>query len=214
VVAIVWGIIKARQEREALAALARELGLAFYPDDPWALPDRYGHFGLFSKGHSRAASNVLSGNVDGHGLVAFDYRYKTGSGKDETTHSYQAAVMGLPILAPQLLLRDESLLDAVASWIGHDDLDFESDEFSRKYYVKCAERKFAYDIFHARLIEYLLASGHSPSIEMNGPLVVLYERPNGAPGIRRLIEIGRHVVESIPEYVLNERGTAPPGAGP
>lgn len=209
---IVWGIIRAHQRREAMAALAAELGLAFYPDDPWDIPRRYGHFDLMGTGHARRAANVLSGRIDGRTVIAFDYRYKTGSGKNESTHSYQAVVLELPILAARLRLRRESVFDTIASWVGHDDIDFESDAFSRRYHVKCEQPKFAYDIFHTRLIEYLLACGTSPSIEMNGPLVMVYESPSGPEGIRRLITIGREIIRSIPGYVLNERGIAqPPG---
>ena len=212
---VIWGIMRARQEREAMAALATELGVQFYIEDPWDLPGRYGQFDLFDAGHSKHATNVLCGNVDGRNMVAFDYSYKTGSGKDESTHSYQAVVLDLPILAPHLALRDENFLDTIASWVGHDDLDFESEAFSKAYCVKCDQPKFAYDIFHARLIEYLLACGHAPAMEMRGPLFVIHDSPNGPAGIRRMLQIGRHMVESIPEYVLKERGlTQPPGGTP
>ena len=212
-VVIVLGILHARRQREAMAALAAELGLQFYADDPWGLPERYAHFALMGRGHSRRASNVLAGTVGGRRCVAFNYRYTTGSGKNRTTHSYQAAVLDLPILADHLWLRQESVFDTIASWVGRDDLDFESDEFSRRYYVKCERPKFAYDIFHTRLIEYLLGCGTAPSIEMNGPLIMVYEKPNGAEGVRRLIATAQQVVQSIPEYVLTERGIAqPPGA--
>jgi hypothetical protein len=212
---IIWGVIRARQEREAMAALAAELGVRFYPEDPWDLPGRYGQFDLFDSGHSKHATNVLAGDVDGRSMVACDYSYKTGSGKEETTHSYQAVIVGLPILAPHLFLRDENFLDKMAAWVGHDDINFESAEFSRKYYVKCDALKFAYDIFHARLIEYLLACGNAPAMEMRGPLFVLHDNPRGPDGIRRMLQIGRQIVQSIPEYVLKERGqTQPPGVTP
>ena len=210
---IIWGIVRARQEREALAALAAELGVRFYAEDPWDLPERYGQFDLFDSGHSKRATNVLAGDVDGRSMIAFDYSYKTGSGKDESTYSYQALLLGLPILAPHLVLRHESFLDKMAAWVGYENIKFESTEFSRKYYVKCDVPKFAYDIFHARLIEYLLACGDAPAMEMRGPLFLVHDSPRGIEGIRRMLQIGREVVRSIPEYVLNERGqTQPPGA--
>ena len=55
VVAIVMGIIRARERREAMARLAAELGLTYSAADPWDLPTRYAHFELFSAGHSRRA---------------------------------------------------------------------------------------------------------------------------------------------------------------
>ena len=210
VVLIVFSILKARQRREAMARLAAGLGFEYYPDDPWGLEDRYAMFELFGRGHSRQASNVLCGELDARAVVAFDYRYKTGSGKNESTHSCQVLVMGLPIVAAGLRMRTETVFDRVASWVGWDDIDFESDEFSRRYHVKCEDRRFAYDIFHARLIDYLLACGRAPNLEMKGTLMVLFDSQGDVENVRRLIAIGREIVASIPEYVLKVRGIGQP----
>ena len=207
---IVFGILRARRRREAMARLAAELGFEYYPDDPWSLEDKYAMFELFGRGHSRGASNVICGEVDGRAVVAFDYRYTTGSGKNKSTHSYQALVMGLPIVAAGLRMRTETVFDRLASWVGWDDIDFESDEFSRRYHVASEDRRFAYDIFHARLIEYLLACGQAPGLEMKGPLMVLFESQGDAANVRRLFEIGREIVASIPDYVRSARGIGQP----
>jgi len=203
---IVFGILKARKRREAMTRLAAELGFEYYADDPWSLEDKYAMFELFGRGHSRKASNVLCGEMDGRAVVAFDYQYTTGSGKNKSTHSYQAVVMGLPIVAAGLRMRTETVFDRLASWVGWDDIDFESDEFSRRYHVASEDRRFAYDIFHARLIEHLLACGQAPGLEMKGPLMVLFDSQGNVENVRRLIAIGREIVASIPEYVLKARG--------
>ncbi|HUU90545.1 MAG TPA: hypothetical protein VM238_04975 [Phycisphaerae bacterium] len=214
IVGIVYSIIKARERREAMARLAASLGLRYYADDPWDLPSRYGHFGLFQSGHSKRASNVLTGELDGRSVVAFDYRYTTGSGKNQTTHHYQGAVLEMPILAPPLRMRKESILDRVASWVGYDDIDFESDEFSRRYHVKSEDRRFAYDILHAQLIDYLLRCGAAPSMEMQGPLVLVYDGGHGdVRNVQRLLTIGQEIIRSIPDYVLKARGTGQPPGG-
>ena len=206
VVGIVYGSMKARRHREAFERLAAELGLKFYPDDPWGLLTRYGHMDLL--GHGGRASNVLAGQMDGCEVVAFDYQYTEGSGKNSHTYYYQAAVFETPILAPRLWLRPETALDKIAAWAGHDDIDFESGEFSRRYFVKCVDRKFAYDIFHARLIQYLLSvKGGAPNMGMNGPLLLVYgSRGSGSEQVRWLINVGREIIRSIPDYVRRERG--------
>ena len=203
---IVFGILKARQRREAMARLAAELGFEFYPDDPWGIAERYAMFELFGRGHSRKASNILCGELDGRAVVAFDYKYTTGSGKNQSTHHYQGVVLGLPIMAAGLRMRGETVFDRLASWVGWDDIDFESDEFSRRYHVRSEDRRFAYDIFHARLIEHLLACGDVPDLEMKGNLMILYDGQRDAENVRRLLGIGREIVASIPGYVLKARG--------
>ena len=203
---IIYGIMKARERREAVARLAAQWGLQYYPDDPFDLPARYAHFDLFDTGHSRSASNVMAGRIDGREAILCDYQYTTGSGKNQSTHSFQAAILTLPILAARLHVRQESVFDKIASWVGHDDLNFESAEFSRRYHVKCDNRKFAYDISHARLIEYLLACGDMPALEMNGVTLLLYGNQGQVENLRRLMDIGQEIIRSIPEYVLHERG--------
>jgi len=203
---IIYGIMKARERREALARLAAQWGLTYYADDPYGIPDRYSQFDLFDTGHSRSASNVMAGQVNGRDVILCDYRYTTGSGKNQSTHSFQAAILTLPILAARLHVRQENFLDRVASWVGHDDINFESAEFSRRYHVKCDNPKFAYDIFHARLIEYLLACGDCPTLEMNGPTLLLYDSQSKIENFQRLLTIGQEIIRSIPEYVLHERG--------
>ena len=211
---VVWGIIRSRRRRDDLARLAAELGFEFYADDPWDLPARYAGMDLFGIGHSHRASNVMAGRVDGRSVLAFDYQYTTGSGKNSHTYYFQATVFGTPIEAPRLSLRKENLLDTLASWVGHDDLDFESEEFSKRYFVKCEDRKFAYDIFHARLIEYLLACGEAPAMEMTGPLLLLHDKQGGPEQVRRLLAIGGEILRSIPDYVLHERGIGDRAGGP
>ena len=214
--AIVIGIVMGRKRREEMRALAAELGFQFHENDPWGLPTRYERFDLFGHGHSKRASNILHGQVDGTNVVLFDYRYKTGSGKNESTHHYHAAVFSMPIVSPSLRMRGENIFDRVASWVGHDDIDFESDEFSRRYHVKCTDRRFAYDFFHARLIEYLLSCGQVPNLETGGTLLLVNQSGSGKPDqFRRLLTVGRGILQSIPDYVLKDRGTGQlPGGEP
>jgi hypothetical protein len=138
--------------------------------------------------------------------MAFDYEYTTGRGDDAQTYRSQVAILEMPILAPCLAVRTENLLDRVAAWVGHDDINFESEAFSKLTHVKCADRKFAYDIFHGRLIEFLLGCGKLPWMEFNGPLLELHDSRGGVEQARRLLGIGQEIVRSIPDYVLHERG--------
>jgi len=207
VVGIVYAVMRARRRREQMQALAAKWGFRYFPQDPWGLPTWYATLDLFTHGHSRRADNVMSGEVDGRTVVCFDYRYTTGSGKNSHTHHHQAVVYLLPIQAPPLRMRPESVFDRVASWVGWDDIDFESDEFSRRYYVASQDRRFAYDIFHAQLIDYLLRCGTAPHMEMNGLFLLLYDTGSGdVQNVERLLMIGQTVVNMIPDYVLKARG--------
>ena len=61
----------------------------------------------------------------------------------------------------------EGLFSKLAQAVGYDDIDFESAEFSRKFCVRSKDKRFAYDVCHPRLMEYLLAN-HDLTLEIDG----------------------------------------------
>jgi hypothetical protein len=77
--------------------------------------------------------------------------------------------------------------------LGFGDIDFESIEFSKAFCVRSRDRKFAYDICHTRMMEYLLAH-RDLSLEIEGHCVALsFPRRldiEEIPGrLRQLVEI-------------------------
>ncbi|MGA1224469.1 MAG: hypothetical protein ACO31E_07875, partial [Phycisphaerales bacterium] len=77
-----------------------------------------------------------------------------------------------------LTVRAEGFLDKLGAMIGFDDIDFESSEFSKRFHVKCSDRRFAFDLFEPRMMEYFLAST-PPTIHARGG-TLLFDR-----GVRR-----------------------------
>lgn len=154
-----------QRRREALAALASKLGWQFDPHKDHSHDEEYAHFEIFRRGHSRAAYNTLTGRltIDDRAFPAkmgdFTYKITTSNGKSTTTHTYHFSylIVHLPFRGvPDLLIRCEGVLDKIAGVFGFDDIDFESAEFSRKFHVKCADKRFAYDVIHPRMMEFLL----------------------------------------------------------
>ena len=56
---LVYYLYKKRQQ--ALARLAASLGFKFTTDDIFGIPERYDFLGLFKRGHSRKAQNIIYG---------------------------------------------------------------------------------------------------------------------------------------------------------
>jgi hypothetical protein len=85
---------------------------------------------------------------------------------------------------------------------GYDDIDFESHEFSRKFCVRSKDKKFAYDVCHARMIEYLLANDDLNIEIENMTLALAYSGVLKAeeiePNLRRLVEVR----ELMPKYLF------------
>ncbi len=174
IVAAILAHLAAKKRREELAALANELGWSFDPSNDSSHDDEYAHFEVFRRGHSRSAQNTLTGQVeiDGRRFPAKmgDFRYKVTrhTGKTTTTQTYRFSylITHLPFpWAPDLLIRREGMFDKLAGAIGFDDIDFESSEFSRRFHVKCPDRRFAYDVIDPRMMEFLLSS-NPPAIDI------------------------------------------------
>jgi hypothetical protein len=175
---VIVGIIVAhkreQQRQKDLAAFASSLGLSFDPMNDSDRDDQFSQFSIFSKGRRRTAWNTLSGELElGEHLVSVvmgDYRYTVShqSGKRRSTRTYRLSylIIGMPYeYIPKLLVRPENFFDKVAGFIGFDDIDFESDEFSRKYHVSSSNKRFAYDLIDARMMEFLIQT-RGPVLDM------------------------------------------------
>jgi hypothetical protein len=174
---IIYSAIAARKRREELFELAARLGLAFRADNDYGLAERFGFLDKLAQGENRYAFNVLSGNYRQNQVLAFDYHYETHStdskGNRQTHHHYFSFfILLLPLSFPELKITREGLLSKIAQALGYDDIDFESAEFSRTFCVRSKDRKFAYDVCNAQMMEYLLAN-RDLSIELEGPALAL-----------------------------------------
>ena len=165
VVGMYFGHKAAKKRRSDLLALSGRMGLSFSEGHDSYHDEEFGHFELISRGFGRSANNTLSGGVKVGGqpmrVKMGDYKYKTreGSGKNRrtVTHRFSYCIVMLPWEGmPGVLIRREGFFDKISSAFGFDDIDFESGEFSKKYFVKSPNKKLAYDICHPRMIEWLL----------------------------------------------------------
>jgi hypothetical protein len=176
IAAAVYGAAQARKRREELAALAASLGWTFDPDKDPGHDERFGQFGCFTRGHSRAAYNTLTGTTEAEGrqypctMGDFTYKVTRSNGKSTTTTTYRFSylIVTLPFpRTPDLTVRREGFMDKIAQAIGFDDIDFESAEFSRRFCVKSSDKRFAYGVIHPRMMEFLMA-GEFPGIDLRG----------------------------------------------
>ena len=79
-----------------------------------------------------------------------------------------------------LFVRGENLWDKMTSAFGFDDIDFESAEFSRKFFVKSPDRKWAYDVIHQETMELLIRAPRF-SLEFAGPHAMAWRSSRFAP---------------------------------
>ena len=164
-----------QERRAALESLASSLGFQFEHEDNDSHDDEYSQFEIFRRGHSRTAKYTMRGRIELFGkpcdVCAGDFRYKvtSGSGKNRSTRTYLFSylIVQPPWPAPALLVRPEGFFDKVKGALGFDDIDFESEEFNRRFWVQSNDKRFAYDVLHPRMMEFLLAQLGS-AIDLEG----------------------------------------------
>lgn len=181
-----------KKRREALAAWAESRGLRFSPDKVTNFEQRFPAFDRLRTGKGRYAHNISTGPIPpmpdgtqrhwatptGGAVVAFDYHYYTESTdskgrKTKTHHHFSAVVIETRMNFHPLLIRPENVFDKFASFFGKGDINFESAEFSRKFFVRCPHRRWAYDIITPATMEFLL-SREASTIEMELHYVAIH----------------------------------------
>ena len=205
----IYSALVAKKRREELFSLAARLGLNFSPGNDSELAERFGFLDKLAQGDNRYAFNVISGTYRQNQVLVFDYHYETHStdSKGNTTtyhHYFSFFILFLPMSFPELKITREGLLSKIAQALGYEDIDFESAEFSRAFCVRSKDRKFAYDVCNAQMMEYLLAN-RDLSIEIEGPALALaFDSCLSAPEIeadlQRLLEIRLR----LPDYLFTK----------
>jgi hypothetical protein len=210
IVLAVFGHLAAKKRREAMMALAARLGLRFDPGKNWDLANRYGLLDKLRAGSNRYAFNTLTGSAQGHNVVIFDYHYETHStdskGHRQTHHHYLSCfILHVPASFPELVIAREGFFSKIAQAVGYDDIDFESAEFSRRFCVRSPNKKFAYDVCHARMMEYLMANDDL-AIEIEGDVMAItfgsrLDPERIEPNLNRLVALR----SLMPEYLFSAR---------
>lgn len=208
IAAVIYGRRLERQRRDAMAALAARLGLRFSEEHDHATAERLGFLRKLDTGSNRYLYNRLSGDYQGHEVMASDFHYETYSyskhGRRTQHHHLSVLTLRLPRSFPELLITPEGLFSKIAQALGYDDIDFESAEFSRAFCVRSRDKKFAYDVCHPRMMEYLLAR-RDLAIEFENNVLALafdtrLEVPQIEGRLQQLVELRRF----LPDYLFTK----------
>ena len=209
VVIVIGGIysaIAARKRQEGLFELAQRLNLNFGAEADYNIPEQFNFLNQFNQGDNRFAVNILSGTFQQQPVQAFDYHYETytydKNGRHTEHHWFSFCILTLPATFPDLTIRREGFFTKIAEVFGYQDIKFESAEFSNNFCVRSPDKKFAYDVCNARMIEYLLAN-RDVSIEIEGDVIALAFTSRLAVeqfelNLQRLVEIRSR----MPEYLF------------
>ena len=212
--AIAYFAWKARQaEIERLTLWAQQHGLSYRPDkftgfgggifdsaeSSLAWTEQFQPFGV---GHARYGQDLFVGRLEGMPFSAFNYNYTTGSGKNQTHHSYGIAYFDLPVWLGGLDVSREGFLSGFAGAIGFADIQFESEEFNKMFCIRGPDERHVYDFFHPQMMEYFQFRGFPGHLQIKGNRLVYHRSGSYAPeDFLSIAQFTSGMVALIPNYM-------------
>jgi hypothetical protein len=192
---------RARRRRARLRELALVLNLDFAPEQRTDIAKRFDHLKWLGNGFL-SVCHVIAGQYKGRDVLAFDAWGEYHQFKQPVNFSMSVIVVTLASSFPGLEIMAEKLVDKVTDAL--EDIDFENHEFSRRFLVKCPDRKFAYAVISARMMAYLLAHpGYR--FEMRGPSVLMFTGSPWTPEqYCEALEVFTGFLDLIPGHVLKD----------
>lgn len=193
--------------RLGLFAFAEQRGWAYHGVDPGDLPARW-TVRPFGQGEDRRAAVVVSGVWAGRRFVAFDYTFTTTTSADDpgagdtVTWRHRVTALPMPGSLPGLRICRAGLGGRVASALGGEDIELESEEFNQRYRLRCPDRKLATDVVTPRTMAALLRVGHPGELVAAGTDLLAVDRGEHTPEtlLRDLAALSA-VVDGVPGFV-------------
>lgn len=155
--AVAWYAYVAEKKRtEAFKQVAHELGFEFDAAGDSAFLQSLHGLHLVSQGHSQKLWNLLRGKSHDLEVAIFDYSYVTGSGKQRRT--WRQSVIGFRFEGrelPNFSLRPENVWHRMGTWLGQQDIDFDSHPtFSRSYLLRGSDEPAIRELFAPAVLDF------------------------------------------------------------
>ena len=212
---VIYAFVQKQKRREALAIFALQNKLDYSRADPFDLTDYAFH--LFGLGDGRGCENVVWGDWHGLSVKEADYWYYTESTDSEghtsrSYHHFSVVLADLPATLPRVSIEKEKLLTRLADALSFHDIDFELEEFNRRFQIRAADREFAYKLIDARMMRWLLSTQGSFGFEVNGPSLLVWCGRLRPTGLVPLFGSAALFRDHIPRLVWSEYGTGSPAS--
>jgi hypothetical protein len=191
--------VRHRRATRSMRALAHERGWQYVGADQ-SLVHRH-HGAPFGGGSRRRASYSFTGAHRGARFVAFEYRYTESDGDSSSTRRFTVAVLDLPAARSRLQLTRETGMSRFLGKLGLRDLQLESEQFNDTFRIDTDDDRFAYDVLHPRMMEWLLASGQGPFRFAGGHLLAWQPVPIEPRTAVRLLDYASDIRDRVPSYV-------------
>lgn len=193
--------------RSAVEREARRLGLSFSRRDPFRVLDADFHpFLRFGKlPGTQRVENVVWGVRDGREVRAFDYRRPA---EDEIR--YSCAMVRMPDGWPSLLVRRHGPLDVARNAAGLQRIEFELEEFNRRFEVRSDDRRLASAVIDQRMIGWLLESDPALGFQLQEGWLLAWMPQLPPDELERTLTTVEGFHERIPRAVWSLYGDGSP----
>lgn len=201
--AVLWYLqtLAVTKRRKRMSEVAASHGLSFSAKDPFRMPVTV-PLAFFDRGHSRKVSNVMYGRTtDGRDLRAFDYQYTTGSGKNRRVHTFSCGLISTGADWPQLTLGPEGFFERVLDVVGGADIQFESEEFNRKWEVRSSDPRFASALIDPEMMLFLLEKAEGARIEVQRTWILFSGEQRDPESLPQAIAAAEAFRDGIPPVV-------------
>jgi hypothetical protein len=172
-----------------------------------------GKYRLTTAGSRHRTEQVVRGANDGLPLEAFVHRWQTTrtvsstDSKGRTTtrtvtdqHSENVMAVALPATLPQLSVN--------GGW-GGKRVKFELEQFNDQFTVRTDSPKFASDVIHPRMMEYLTWA-RPPGFRIDGPVMQFAIPAHDTLLIGQCADFAHEFLARVPSFVWENLGVEPP----
>ncbi|MGZ8652306.1 MAG: hypothetical protein ACXWX5_09060 [Actinomycetota bacterium] len=209
----VFSYLAKKKRREGFALVAIQLGMEYWPEDPFALLSE--PFALFQRGDGRGVENVIAGPYQSIEAKAFDYWYYEEStdskgNRTKTYYRFDCVVVPIDAACSPLTIDNENVLTRLADALSFHDIEFESEDFNRMFNVKSPDKKFANDFVDARMMQWLLQNGKGTAFEIMGDRLLCYRRKLSPMEIVTLLGLSKAFLDHVPKVVYSLYARATP----
>lgn len=214
----VFGYLAAKRRREQLASFAASKGWTWTREDARWTTRFDGH--PFGTGDNRRACNIITGTYDARRFEAFDYSYTTTSTSTDAqghttthteTHSFSVVALEVGVTLPRLEVAPEHWLGRMVGRLTNRDIELESEDFNRAFTVTCPDRKFASDVLHPQMMEFLLGHRDLGWRFQDGALLVVRGGSHSPAEVEAKLGITDGILDRVPEFVWREVGAGNEG---
>jgi hypothetical protein len=203
-----WQLYRRRQRRPAVARFGSQHGMRYSPAGGIDLPAY--DFPLLRKGDDCGCKNVLVGRWQDLPVKAADYWYTTTvtGQRRQGSSDFSFVIADLAATVPYASVQKKSLFTKAGEHLGLHHIDFESEDFNRKFRVTASDKDFAVKLIDASMIRWLLSTGGEFAFEVRGSHLLVFCHLLPATGLARLFGAAKSFIDHVPHVVWAEYGQA------